>query len=51
MRYALLMLMLMVVAGCTSSFGLGGEKGVGVKTAVGMDGKIVEIVPTDGNGE
>lgn len=51
MRYALLLVMLIVVTGCTSSLGLGGQKGVGLRSSLGMDGKIVEITPTDGNGD
>jgi hypothetical protein len=51
MRYLLVLALLTGIAGCTTSFGVGGEGGVGLRTSVGMDGKIVEIAPADGNGE
>lgn len=48
-RYALL-LIAFILAGCTGSLGVGGEDGVGVRSSIGVDGKILEIAPTDGDG-
>jgi hypothetical protein len=48
--YALLLTALLL-AGCTGSLGVGGEDGVGVRSSVGIDGKILEIAPTDGDGD
>jgi hypothetical protein len=45
-----LVLALLAAGGCTSAFGVGGEDGFGLRTSVGMDGKIVDISPADGNG-
>jgi hypothetical protein len=49
-RYALL-LIAFILAGCSGSLGIGGEDGVGVRSSVGIDGKILEIAPTNGDGE
>ena len=51
MRYLLLLVAIVSLTGCTGAFGVGGEDGLGVKSSVGMDGKIVEIAPADGNGD
>ncbi|MFI5379442.1 MAG: hypothetical protein ACHRHE_09105 [Tepidisphaerales bacterium] len=51
MRYLLLLVAGVCLSGCTGAFGVGGEDGVGLKSSVGMDGKIVEIAPADGNGD
>ncbi|MGA2500466.1 MAG: hypothetical protein ABSH20_22205 [Tepidisphaeraceae bacterium] len=51
MRYLLLLVVAAALTGCTGAFGVGGEDGVGLKSSVGIDGKIVEIAPADGNGD
>jgi hypothetical protein len=51
MRYLLLLIVAVYLSGCTGAFGVGGGEGFGLKSSVGMDGKIVEISPADGNGD
>ena len=51
MRCLLVLVVAACLTGCTGAFGFGGEDGVGLKSSVGIDGKIVEIAPTDGNGD
>ncbi len=51
MRYLLVLLAAAFLSGCTGAFGVGGENGIGLKSSIGMDGKIVEISPADGNGD
>jgi predicted small secreted protein len=50
MRQALVLLVLFVLAGCTSSIGFGDDDGVGIKGSLGKDGRIVCLEPTDGEG-
>ena len=50
MKYALLLIGLLFVAGCSSSLGFGGDEGLGVKGSIAKDGRIVALEPTDGDG-
>jgi hypothetical protein len=50
MKFSILLLNLLFAAGCTSSLGFGGDEGVGIKSSLAKDGKIVSIEPTDGDG-
>jgi predicted small secreted protein len=41
-----------MLAGCSTSLGFGDEEdGVGVKSSVAKDGKILVVEPTDGEGK
>ena len=52
MKAALLFALLIGLCGCTSAVGFGDDdNGLGVRSSVAKDGKILMLEPTDGNGK
>jgi hypothetical protein len=52
MRLIPALICLAMLAGCSTSLGFGDEEdGVGVKSSVAKDGKILVVEPTDGEGK